>query len=100
MLPSDDLYVNPMCDSIYSDFSETSDVCSAGCEFEPFSDDIAECTGCGCYSPSSGSDMEVLDWTLFEPARRGNVRRGSVMTAELLFLTNYAKIKGSLSFTP
>lgn len=90
VLPSEDLYVNPMCSasSVYSDFSDGSDVCSAGCEFEPFSDDIAECTGCGCYSPSSGSDMEVLDWSMFEPARKNRPKPGTVLTAELHLLAN------------
>lgn len=73
VLPTESLYVNPDCRSVYSDWSDGSDITSCA-EFEPFSDEVAECNGLSCAScggSSPGSDnMDQINWSMFEPARK------------------------------
>lgn len=83
VLPSESLYVNPSCHSVYSDWSECSSVDSLA-EFEPFSDEVAECTGASCCTSSPNSDvMTNINWALFEPAKK---RVENLLTAELWML--------------
>lgn len=85
VLHQTELYINPLCEDDISCCSECSSVCSA--DFEPFSDDIVECNGCGCLSASSESDMETLNWNMFEPERRKKWTRVLAATLHLLAAT-------------
>lgn len=87
VLPTESLYVNPDCRSVYSDYSDGSDVTSCA-EFEPFSDEVAECNGFNC--PSCGSspasdNMDQINWSMFEPANRRRLS-SNVLATELWML--------------
>lgn len=87
VLPTESLYVNPTCHSVYSDWSDGSSIDSLA-EFEPFSDEVAECNGAHCAScgdPASPSsdNMDQINWSMFEPARKA---RGNVLAADLWML--------------